>query len=376
MNELPAYRRTRVQRASFKPGQRILMISDIHGHDTVFRRLLRKVRFQENDALVIVGDILEKGSESLKVIRTLMALGKTQQVYVLLGNMDAFTLHRLLSDDPFWMNHLFDKASYMIQAWGGCLLREMCDETGIELSAQIDRRATVRFLRAHFSEELQYLSELPTILDTPIMTFVHGGLPHLRLEELENTLNEPYLKNDNFLSKGLSFEKYLVVGHWPTVLYRTELMDMSPLILRDRRIICLDGGCGVKKSGQLNCVIMPDAEDDSFSFESADGLPHITALGSQQPGTSSTYIHYYDRKIKIIKQDEEFAYVNYHGRTVRVPASAIDPEDPTQLNTDMTDYRLPVQPGDELALILTCGGEAYCRKDNILGWYKGDYTYA
>ncbi len=54
----------------------------------------------------------------------------------------------------------------------------------------------------------------------------------------------------------------------------------------------------------------------------------------------------------------------------------MDTDDPGQLVTDMTDYRLPVRPGDEMSLILTCGGEAYCRRNNILGWYKGEFTYA
>ena len=234
MSGIPPYRSTKIIRTAFHPGQRILMVSDIHGHDSVFRSLLKKAEYSKDDALVIVGDLLEKGTESLKVIRTLMAMSSTHQVYVLLGNMDVFTLHRLLSDDPVWRNMLFDKAQNMINWWGGCLVDEMCRELGIALSPSIDRIATIRLIREHYAPELSWLSELPTILDTPTITFVHGGLPHLRLDELNGTLNEPYLKNDDFLSKGLSFDKYVAVGHWPTVLYRNSLMDMSPLILRDR----------------------------------------------------------------------------------------------------------------------------------------------
>ena len=125
MTDLPLYRQTRVVRTHFRPGQRILMISDIHGHDSVFRKLLKKAAFTQDDALVIVGDLLEKGPESLKVIRTLMALEQTHQVHVLLGNMDVFTIHRILSDDPVWRDMLFDKAPDMVRSWGGCLLYEL-----------------------------------------------------------------------------------------------------------------------------------------------------------------------------------------------------------------------------------------------------------
>ena len=375
MSDIPPYRRTKIIRAAFRPGQRILMISDIHGHDSVFRALLKKADFTEDDALVIVGDLLEKGAESLRVIRTLMSLCRTHQVYVLLGNMDVFTIHRLLSDDPVWRNRLFDKAQDMIRWWGGCLLDEMCRELDIPLTSGLDRIATVRRLREHFAPELAFLTGLPTILDTPTITFVHGGLPHLRLDELENTLNEPFLKNDDFLAKGLSFEKYLAVGHWPTVLYRDRMMDMSPLILRDRRIICLDGGCGVKHSGQLNCVILPDAHSEDFSFIWADDLPHVRAAGYQEASSDFTYIRFHDRNVDILERGPEFARVLYHGKTVRVPVSALDEENPGRLNTDMTDYRLPVAPGDEMSLIQRFGDEIYVRKNNILGWYQGDYEY-
>ena len=370
-----ACRQTRVIRTRFLPGQRILMVSDIHGHDAVFRSLLRKAAFSPDDALVIVGDLLEKGRESLGVIRTLMALTKTHTVYTLLGNMDVFTLQRLLSNDPAHYGLLFDSAPDMIDWWGGCLLQEMCREMDIPLTTGIDRPGTLRKLRTHFAAELEFLTQLPTILDTPTMTFVHGGIPHLRLDELENTPNDPYLKNDDFLSRGLSFSRYLAVGHWPAVLYRHRLMDMSPLILRDRRIICLDGGCGVKRSGQLNCVIRENADSEMFRCIAADGLPHIRALTPQAEGPEPVMIPYHDRAVDVLRRGPVFSIVSHHGRPVRVPTGALDPENPGYLNTDITDYRLPVRAGDEMSLILACGGDAYVRKDNILGWYQGEYEH-
>jgi len=53
----------------------------------------------------------------------------------------------------------------MIRWWGGCLLREMCDELSIDLKPGIDRIATVTQIRAYFAPELAYLTALPTILD-------------------------------------------------------------------------------------------------------------------------------------------------------------------------------------------------------------------
>ncbi len=376
MSAHPPYRLTRIVRRTFRPGQRVLMISDIHGHDGVFRALLRQADYRPDDALVVVGDLLEKGEESLKVIRTMMRLQESYDVTALLGNMDVYTIHRILSDDPAWYNQLFDQAPRMIRWWGGCLLKEMCDELGLTLTEDTDRLAVLRAVREAFAPELGYMAGLPAILDTPTVTFVHGGVPHLRLSELEGTLSAPYLKNDNFLAQGLSFDKYVAVGHWPTVLYRQRLMDMSPIILRDRHIICLDGGCGVKRSGQLNCVILPDARSEDFRCLWADGLPHVIAAQAQAEGPEPVYIHFHDRQVTVLERGPLFSRVLYHGRETRVPTAALDDETPGQLNTDMTDYRLPVAPGDRLSLIRTCGDELYVRKNNILGWYKGEVTDA
>ncbi len=369
---LPPYLETRLVQTEFPAGQRVLMISDIHGHATAFKKLLRRAAFGPKDTLVVVGDLLEKGTESLAVVRTLMDLSRTHRVYTLMGNMDVFTLGKLLTDDAEKRHTLFSYAPLMKNWWGGCLLMEMCREMGVPFTADMDEAETVRLIRAHFAPELHFLEWLPTILDTPDMTFVHGGVPHLRLHELAGKDCHAVLKLDDFLSSGLSFPKYVTVGHWPAVLYRDDLMDMSPLLCRERHILCLDGGCGVKKSGQLNCVIQPFPGSGDFSFVWEDDLPRVTALQDQRPSSDHTYIKFHDRQVTVLSRDDpDFALVSWHGKKVRVPVSALDFEHPGQLNTDITDYLLPVRAGDELSLIRTVAGRHYVRRDCILGWYCG-----
>ena len=40
---------------------------------------------------------------------------------------------------------------------------------------------------------------------------------------------------------------------------------------------------------------------------------------------------------------------------------------------EVTDYRLPVQPGDKLSLIdpQRCAFGYFCKKDGVIGWYAG-----
>ena len=54
--------------------RRTIVISDIHGHRAWLEKLLKKVDFSEKDILIIVGDMIEKGPESLNTIRYIMEL--------------------------------------------------------------------------------------------------------------------------------------------------------------------------------------------------------------------------------------------------------------------------------------------------------------
>ena len=47
------------------PKGRVIALSDVHGHADYLRGVLEKIRLTADDALVIVGDLLEKGPKNL-----------------------------------------------------------------------------------------------------------------------------------------------------------------------------------------------------------------------------------------------------------------------------------------------------------------------
>lgn len=69
---------------------RILAVSDIHTHWQLFDRLLKKAKYDpQNDYLVIVGDILEHGSDNIKALEYVKALcDKSDKAILLMGNND------------------------------------------------------------------------------------------------------------------------------------------------------------------------------------------------------------------------------------------------------------------------------------------------
>ena len=88
-----------VIRPDIRPGRRILAVSDIHGNLPFFQGLMEQVRFSPDDILVLVGDMLEKGEDSLALLRHLMALSKTHTIYPVCGNCDGLVLRFFEGDE-------------------------------------------------------------------------------------------------------------------------------------------------------------------------------------------------------------------------------------------------------------------------------------
>lgn len=49
-------------------------ISDIHGHYGLFCRLMEKIRFSGGDRLYVLGDMIDKGPESIRLVRLLLSM--------------------------------------------------------------------------------------------------------------------------------------------------------------------------------------------------------------------------------------------------------------------------------------------------------------
>lgn len=160
-------------------------------------------------------------------------------------------------------------------------------------------------LLERFRSELEFLRSLPTILESEHLVFVHGGVPsYAHMEELDAW---QCMKNDDFLGQGRVFPKYCVVGHWPVALYRGDRLCSNPIIERTRKIISIDGGCVLKRDGQLNALVIPEAGSEAFSWISYDDCPVKTALDRQEEGRDAVVIHWTDDDVEVLERGEEFS---------------------------------------------------------------------
>lgn len=371
---------TTIERIGAAPGQRLLVVSDIHGQRNWLIRLLEKMEYGGDDILIIIGDLIEKGPESLGVVRYVMDLSMENYVYVSMGNVDWFRLRYFFDESPEAGERFVQYLRRAKHEWGGGLGLDMLEDMGVSLD-QVTAENAPEYLgqiRKHFRRELNFLKNLPVILTAGQYLFVHGGVPTDDLETLEGSDAAPYLKNDDFWSKGYRFEQYTVVtGHWPVCLYRRGVEDVSPLFDPDRRIICIDGGCSVNSAGQLNGLILPDcmADMDEIRWMSQDGLPVIKALDSQKETPASLDITYLDSEVELLETGEGMARFRHlsSGKVLELPKSYLwkKQSDGTLHCGDFCNEELAVEAGDELSLVFETKDGYYVKKRGRIGWYRG-----
>lgn len=372
---------TRIEKINIDENKRIIVISDIHGHYDHLTNLLSKARFSKDDILIILGDMIDKGPKSLETLRYIMDLCKTHIVYPIMGNVDAHRLQMIENDSNEGIDDLFHYLKFSTMQWGSCLFYEMCNElnlefdlTEVELYKFDDKKKLRDAIKSGFSKELDFLRGLPTIIETQKYIFVHGGIPTDDIDSLIGTEAYNYMKIDAFMEKEYSFNKSVVVGHWPVTLYNESIASANPVINKEKKIISIDGGCGLKRDGQLNALIIPNMEADNVDFVAYDNLPKIIAKSSQNASEDSINIRYIDNLIAIIEKGEEFSLAEHIStrRRLLIHNDYIYKNGDKVVSDDYTDYLLQINAGDQLSIVTKTSKGYLVKKDGISGWYLGE----
>lgn len=347
-------------------GKRILVVSDIHGNLPYFEGLLEKVGFCSDDILIIDGDFLEKGQQSLDTLRRVMDLAATGNTHVICGNCDGW--HAVFEMTPEEAEQTLSYIRYRKRG----LIWDMCAEAGADPAELEDFFDIKELLREKYAREWRFLSGLPHAIETDRFIFAHAGMdPSLKpednpVETLEHT--------DALMEKGYSFEKWLIVGHWPVMLYWENIVSANPIIDREHRIISIDGGCVLKDDGQLNCLIIPDANSEDFSFEAYDCFPVKKVKHTQRGGERSYYIRWGDSRVQVLERGGEFSLCRHvrTGYTMKILTKYLFSDGEYTDCNDCTDHVLPLQEGDEVSVVEITSEGYFVKHDGVSGWYFGE----
>jgi protein phosphatase len=302
--------------------------------------------------------LIEKGNMSLDTLRYVMELERTGEVHVVTGNCDT------IWED---IKHETDDGSllkYMIYRKKS-ILNEMCQELAIKVNEKSDIKYIKEQIKQSFSNELNWLEQLPHIIETEEFIFAHAGITS---ENLQEQLASEAIKQDAFMEKGLSFSKYVVVGHWPTANYGKDKGCCNPIISEEQKLISIDGGNIIKSGGQLNALIINP--DGNITFDAVDDYVKGEIIEAQASNSNTIQITWMDGAVEVIKDAEEFSYCKHISSNHKLwikNTNLYKAKDGIGCY-DCTDYFLKVKRGDRVSIIEKTSTRTLVKKDGTIGW--------
>ncbi len=214
----------------------IYVISDIHGCYKEFTELLQKIHFSKEDELYLLGDMMDRGAEPIKLVWDCMM---RSNVYPILGNHDYIALKILkklnveITEENF-ESHLSPDDLTDFMYW-------MKDGGRVTVSQfrRLDQESRTALLE--YLEECTLYEKVSVADHTYIL--VHAGIKNFD----EKKQMDSYHFSDLIFERA-DYEKryfqdpktFLVTGHTPTFLIRP---DGKNLIYEENGHIALDCGC-------------------------------------------------------------------------------------------------------------------------------------
>ena len=229
----------------------IYVMADLHGEYEKYRKMLEKIRFKEEDSLYILGDVVDRGSDPVRILRD---MAQRDNVFPLMGNHDAMA-KRLL--DKLLAEITAENAESHIDEGLMAELMNWQMEGG---------EATMKAFRRISPEEradlLDYMNDfsLYETADVGERTFllVHGGLENFvpgrplrayRPHELiwaRHDYERRYFDDPSV---------YIVTGHTPTLA-----LSGKAEIYHSNNNICID--CGATfPGGRLACLCLDTMQE-------------------------------------------------------------------------------------------------------------------
>ncbi len=184
------------------------VIGDIHGCYKTFRALLSRIELGISDQLFLLGDYVNKGPASLKVLLALLELGGSN-IFPLIGN-----------HDKLFLDYLNDPSS--------------------DKRENLEMLNAMDLLEADASTQNQlsnFLAALPYYYISGNLMLVHAGFNFNREDVFSDRESMITIKNFKYDPSKVSGKK-IVHGHFPT-----PLKQITRAVIENQPVIPLDNGC-------------------------------------------------------------------------------------------------------------------------------------
>lgn len=204
---------------------RLIAIGDIHGCHDEFAELLSRLKLTKDDRLILLGDLVNRGPDSRKVI----ALARRHRAICLLGNHELRLLNYRRTRDRAFLKEADEETYRTLRAADWSFLRAM------RLTYYAREYATV-FVHGGFLPHRSWRRQ-PARIVTRIQVIDRDGQPQRRADCEDG---RPWAD----LWAGPPF---VVYGHTP-----------RPKVYRRKWSVCIDTGCVL--GGRLTAYVLPEKD--------------------------------------------------------------------------------------------------------------------
>ncbi len=233
-------------------------VSDIHGEYELFVELLKKINFQDDDTMYVIGDILDRGPHPIKTLQLIMTM---PNVVCLVGNHELMALECL----GFLMQEITDMS---IEALDEKMLDNIVtwqyngSKTTLDEFKSLDKEAQQEVI--DFIKEFELFAELS--VGEKEYLLVHAGLGNFSPEkDIEDySLHDIVWDRADYETKYFD-DVYVISGHTPT-----QMIDSNPrpgYIYRHNNHIAIDCGAYIP-GGRLAAICLDTGEE--FYAEKGD----------------------------------------------------------------------------------------------------------
>lgn len=192
-------------------GLRIYAIGDIHGRDDLLNSLLEKIaaddlaRGPADTQIIFLGDLMDRGPDSAKVIETAMALKASgKNVRFLMGNHEEIFLSACRKRDP-------KVTRFFLRIGGGATVLSY-PITRVEYIALDMEQLTERLATLVPESHLEFVEGFEDQIVIGDYAFVHAGIrPGVPLSE-QKPSDLRWIREE-FVSQRGDLEKVIVYGH-------------------------------------------------------------------------------------------------------------------------------------------------------------------
>ena len=234
-------------------GERYYVIGDIHGRCDLFDELIVAIEDDDRRAgpaqttVVLLGDLVDRGPESARVIETAMQWGERRSVRYIAGNHEEMFLESF--EDKEMLRHFLKHGGRETVLSYGIKKKRYNELSLKELQAELDKLVP--------AEHRNFLAAMEDIMIAGDYVFVHAGIDPKRSIEDQKSSDMRWIR-DRFLKHREPLSHVVVHGH--TIFEDVEHTDYR---------IGID--TGAFRTGNLTALVLENDERRLIRALETDG---------------------------------------------------------------------------------------------------------